>query len=101
MLRVHHASWGDGVVIEERKSESGFNIARCVFDSDPETERTIVATFLTPSDKQLPQQRRKAKRKSKPKPEPISDELLVAVHDAYMDEDPEETGLVKATSQEP
>jgi hypothetical protein len=87
MLRVHHASWGYGVVIEERKSESGFNVARCVFDADPETERTIVATFLTPSDKQLPALAKKAaKRKTRQaKSEPISDEL-----------EP-----VKATSQEP
>jgi len=78
MLRVHHASWGHGVVIAEQTSESGFDIARCVFDSDPETERTIVATFLTASDSPLPPRAKaKAKRKRKAK-EAISDELRIA-----------------------
>jgi len=49
--RIFHDSYGHGVCVSEETSQSGFKVARCVFDANPTTERVILATFLVSSDK--------------------------------------------------
>ncbi len=81
MLRVFHPRWKDGVVVAERKSESGLPVANVVFDLDPTNERTILVAFLTESKKRMPSAAKetiKRKRTPKPTPEVIPDALLVA-----------------------
>lgn len=103
LKRISHQKFGLGVVLAERKSESGKLVSVVVFDNCPNEEKVLLSEFLQESKARMPQSSKKAKRKSPPKakPEPVSDELLVPVPDAYLDEDPEETEPVKATSQEP
>jgi hypothetical protein len=88
--RVFHNSYGHGVCVSEETSGSGFKVARCVFDTDPKTERVILSAFLTSSDKPVPSAIAKAKRprKARATAEKISDKLLVpGMEDKYASDD--------------
>ena len=89
LVRVQHPKFGLGVVLDERHSESGKPVSVVVFDADPETERTIVASFLTASDSPLPPgAKAKAKKKRKAKdainaalnPDPTNPSYIVALN---------------------
>jgi hypothetical protein len=101
--RISHEKLGLGVCLDEFRTEGGKPAVRAVFDASPNDERIVLAEFVQPSTARMPQSSKKAaKRKTRQaKSEPVSDELLVAVPDAYMDEGSEEPESVKATSQEP
>jgi hypothetical protein len=101
--RISHEKLGLGVCLDEFRTEGGKPAVRAIFDASPNDERIVLAEFVQPSTARMPQFAKKAaKRKTRQaKSEPVSDELLVPVADAYMDGDPEEAEPVKATSQEP
>jgi hypothetical protein len=81
LKRISHQKFGLGVVLAERKSESGKLVSVVVFDNCPNEEKVLLSEFLQESKVRMPQSSKKAKRKSPPKakPEPVSDELLVPV----------------------
>ena len=88
--RIFHDSYGHGVCVSEETSQSGFKVARCVFDADSKTERVILAAFLIPSAKPALRATAKGKkpRKARATAEKISDKLLVPeMEDKYASDD--------------
>jgi len=97
--RVQHSKFGVGVVLEERRTESGKPVSVVVFDARPDEERILLSEFLQPSDAPLPEAAKAIKRKRtpKPKPEKLSDALLVEAHDQYL---PDSEGFLESAVEE-
>lgn len=79
-MRVKHAKFGLGVVLEEFISGGGGRVARVVFDNCPDEEKTILLSVLSESSAAIPEAAKKPKtrkpRSKKEKPETVSDSLL-------------------------
>ena len=90
--RVQHPRFGLGVVLDERRSESGRPISVVVFDAAPDQERVLLSEFVQPSNTRLPAAAKTPAKKTRtpiPEPEKIKDTLLVETPDPYLSEDSE------------